>query len=75
MESSNARMANLARQEMYFHEFISIDEIISRISEVDAAMCRPWRSGSLTLSASPSPCWPPGWCQDEASESGVLKCA
>src|ERR1039458_3467321 len=37
MESSNARMANLARQEMYFHEFISIDEIIARISAVDAA--------------------------------------
>jgi predicted Zn-dependent peptidase len=37
MESSNARMANLARQEMYFHEFITIDEIIARISEVSAA--------------------------------------
>ena len=37
MESSNARMANLARQEMYFHEFITIDEIIARISAVDAA--------------------------------------
>jgi predicted Zn-dependent peptidase len=38
LESSNARMANLARQEMYFHEFISIDEIIARISEVSAAL-------------------------------------
>jgi predicted Zn-dependent peptidase len=37
LESSNARMANLARQEMYFHEFIPVDEIIARISEVDAA--------------------------------------
>jgi predicted Zn-dependent peptidase len=37
LESSNARMANLARQEMYFHEFITVDEIISRICEVDAA--------------------------------------
>jgi predicted Zn-dependent peptidase len=37
MESSNARMANLARQEMYFHEFITIDEIIARIDEVSAA--------------------------------------
>jgi len=34
LESSNARMANLARQEMYFHEFIPVDEIISRICEV-----------------------------------------
>jgi predicted Zn-dependent peptidase len=37
LESSNARMANLARQEMYFHEFITVEEIIARISEVDAA--------------------------------------
>jgi predicted Zn-dependent peptidase len=34
LESSNARMANLARQEMYFHEFFTVDEIIARISEV-----------------------------------------
>jgi predicted Zn-dependent peptidase len=40
MESSNARMANLARQEMYFHEFITIDEIIARISEVSAAQAQ-----------------------------------
>ena len=37
LESSNARMANLARQEMYFHEFISVEDIIARICEVDAA--------------------------------------
>jgi predicted Zn-dependent peptidase len=37
LESSNARMANLARQEMYFHEFITVDEIIARINEVNAA--------------------------------------
>jgi predicted Zn-dependent peptidase len=36
MESSNARMANLARQEMYFQQFYSVDEIIARIEEVDA---------------------------------------
>ena len=30
-------MANLARQEMYFHEFIPVDEIIARIREVSAA--------------------------------------
>ena len=34
LESSNARMANLARQEMYFHEFMTVDEIIARIGEV-----------------------------------------
>ncbi len=36
LESSNARMANLARQEMYFHQFFSADEVIARIEEVDA---------------------------------------
>jgi predicted Zn-dependent peptidase len=37
LESSNARMANLARQEMYFREFITVDEIIARIGEVSVA--------------------------------------
>ncbi len=36
LESSNARMANLARQEMYFHQFISAEEIIARIAQVDS---------------------------------------
>jgi len=36
LESSNARMANLARQEMYFQQFYSVDEIIARIEEVDS---------------------------------------
>jgi predicted Zn-dependent peptidase len=33
-------MANLARQEMYFHEFITVDEIIARIGEVDVTQVR-----------------------------------
>jgi predicted Zn-dependent peptidase len=37
LESSNSRMANLARQEMYFHQFITVDEIIARIDVVDAS--------------------------------------
>jgi predicted Zn-dependent peptidase len=37
LESSNSRMANLARQEMYLHKFFSADEVIARIDEVDAA--------------------------------------
>ncbi len=36
LESSNSRMANLARQEMYFHQFFTADEIIARIDEVNA---------------------------------------
>jgi predicted Zn-dependent peptidase len=37
LESSTARMANLARQEMYFHQFFTVDELIGRVDEVDAA--------------------------------------
>jgi len=36
LESSNARMANLARQEMYFHQFFSVEELIARVDEVTA---------------------------------------
>jgi predicted Zn-dependent peptidase len=37
LESSNSRMANLARQEMYFQNFFTVDEVIARINEVEAA--------------------------------------
>ena len=36
LESSNSRMANLARQEMYFHQFFTAEEIIVRIDAVTA---------------------------------------
>jgi predicted Zn-dependent peptidase len=36
LESSNSRMANLARQEMYFRQFFPADEIIAHIDEVTA---------------------------------------
>jgi predicted Zn-dependent peptidase len=36
LESSSARMANLARQEMYFQSFFTVDEVIARIDEVSA---------------------------------------
>jgi predicted Zn-dependent peptidase len=36
LESSNSRMANLARQEMYFRQFFTTDEIIARIDDVTA---------------------------------------
>jgi predicted Zn-dependent peptidase len=36
LESSNSRMANLARQEMYFHQFFTAEEVIARIDAVDA---------------------------------------
>jgi len=37
LESSNSRMANLARQEIYFGQFFTADEIIARIEAVQAA--------------------------------------
>ena len=37
LESSNSRMANLARQEMYFHQFFTAEEVIARIDAVEAA--------------------------------------
>ena len=36
LESSMARMSNLARQEMYYDRFYGLDEIIERIEEVSA---------------------------------------
>jgi predicted Zn-dependent peptidase len=36
LESSNSRMANLARQEMYFQQFFTVDEIIARVDAVTA---------------------------------------
>jgi len=34
LESSTARMSNLARQEMYFDRFFDLDEIIERVEAV-----------------------------------------
>jgi predicted Zn-dependent peptidase len=36
LESSTARMSNLARQEMYFDRFYSLDELIERVEQVSA---------------------------------------
>jgi predicted Zn-dependent peptidase len=36
LESSNARMSNLARQEMYFDQFYGLDELIAKIEAVTA---------------------------------------
>ena len=46
LESSTARMSNLARQEMYFDRFFSLDEIIERIESVTANQLREM-SGQL----------------------------
>ena len=36
LESTSSRMANLARQETYFHRFMSMDEMLERIESVTA---------------------------------------
>ncbi|HEV2117359.1 MAG TPA: insulinase family protein, partial [Terriglobales bacterium] len=36
LESSTARMSNLARQEMYFDHFFGLDELIEKIESVTA---------------------------------------
>jgi len=45
LESSTARMSNLARQEMYFDRFFSLDEIIERIESVTADQLREMAEG------------------------------
>jgi len=37
LESSNSRMANLARQEIYFGQFFTAEEIAARIDAVEAS--------------------------------------
>jgi predicted Zn-dependent peptidase len=37
LESTSSRMANLARQQMYFGRFFSVDEIVAEVDAVDAA--------------------------------------
>ena len=37
LESTSSRMSNLARQEMYFGRFFSLDELIESIEQVSAS--------------------------------------
>ncbi len=36
LESTSSRMSNLARQELYFQRFFTLDELVDRIEEVTA---------------------------------------
>ena len=40
LESTSARMSNLARQELFFGRFQSVDEMMEGIEQVDALKCR-----------------------------------
>jgi predicted Zn-dependent peptidase len=37
LESSGSRMSNLARQEMYFQHFFSVEEVLERLDAVTSA--------------------------------------
>jgi len=47
LESTTARMSNLARQEMYFDHFLGLDEIIDRIEAVTAGDLREYAQESF----------------------------
>jgi predicted Zn-dependent peptidase len=47
LESTTARMSNLARQEMYFDRFLGLDEIIDRIEAVTADDLRAYATESF----------------------------
>ncbi len=48
LESSSARMSNLARQEMYFDRFFDLDEIIDRVEAVTAEQLRDMATEMFT---------------------------
>jgi predicted Zn-dependent peptidase len=54
LESSTARMSNLARQEMYYDRFVDLDEIINRIEavkpeELQSTANEFFKSGSVAV--------------------------
>ena len=53
LESSTARMSNLARQEMYYDHFHTMDEIIAKIEAVTREEVWQWRMTSSSRRRSP----------------------
>jgi predicted Zn-dependent peptidase len=49
LESSGARMSNLARQEMYFNHFFSVEEVLERLDAVTADQVQ-WMAQKLFIS-------------------------
>jgi predicted Zn-dependent peptidase len=47
LESTSSRMSNLARQEMYFGKYISLDELTSSIEEVTAESIQQMANASF----------------------------
>ena len=57
LESSTARMSNLARQEMYFDRFQDLDELVLKIEAVTAEISRAWPRSSSKPNPLPLPHW------------------
>ncbi len=57
LESTTSRMANLARQEMYFGRFFGLDELVDSIDRVTADDVQRVHRASSNPNRSPSPCW------------------
>ena len=58
LESTSSRMSNLARQEMYFGHFFSLDDLVESIEAVTAGRrAVASRRRSSTPNRSPSRCW------------------
>ena len=47
MESTGARMSNLARQEMYFNHFFGIDEVMQQVEQVTAEQAHGDGTGAV----------------------------
>ncbi len=73
LESSGSRMANLARQQMYFGRFFDIDEIEAEIEAVtSAAYSIPCPAALPPGGDRPHPARQPWHHEDRARESGLL---
>jgi predicted Zn-dependent peptidase len=56
LESSGSRMSNLARQEIYFGRFFSVDEIVAEVdavtpAEIQALAAELFRPDSIAVTA------------------------
>ena len=73
LESTSSRMSNLARQEMYFGRFFSLDELVESIEGVTADGCAAHRAGVLRSEADRADdAGQPGRLQDRPRRSRLL---
>ncbi len=74
LESTSSRMSNLARQEMYFGRFFTLDELVESIEQVTAGR-RPAHCSNVLRSETDCAhhSGQSGWLQDRPRGSGVLR--